>query len=807
MLDFNPNPEIQNLKSIWHYPPARPANPALSAAIGGHPLVAEWLMQRGLTTPEAAIAFLDPDRYTPSAPTALPELEQAAERLYRAIMRHEKIAVWGDFDADGQTATTLLVSLLRDLQADVIHYIPNRLTESHGIQIDSLNRLIDQHIHVLLTCDTGIAEHEAIAHAKAHALTVLVTDHHDLPDELPRADALVNPKRLPMDHPLQALPGVGVAFKLAQQVLHVAGEEDRANDYLDLVALGIVADVAELTADTRYLLQRGLDRLRHTTRLGLQTLMALAKVDAANVSAETIGFSLGPRLNALGRLGDANLAVELLTTSNLTRARIIASQIEGLNTQRKLLMDQVYSSAQEMIAKDSALLDDSVLVLHNPHWHSGIIGPVANRLAQQYQRPVVMLVTRDNGIAHGSARSIPGVNIIQALRMCHAHLNNVGGHPGAAGLSLPIDNLPTFRRALSEAVDSVRDTTVQQGLTIDAEVSFDQITLELAKEIDRLAPFGAGNPPITLATRNVTLEHERTFGRKSEHREVIVADQQGRTQTMIWWRGAEADRPEGRFDVAYSIKSANYRGEQALSIEWIDFQIAVAPAIEVAAPPGIEVIDWREKNLATVALEDFGPPQKPLPSIVVWADGAHVAPFPVTRRYDLTAADTLVIWSAPCGWRELSHAIERVRPKTIYLCNADSSDDRFEPFITRLAGLLKHDVNRRDGHVEVARLAAALGQRLITARKGIEWLEDTGEIRVREWGEDQVIIARGDGHKSDEADNLKSELRVLLSETAAWRAYYRRMNVEPIKSIAQQPASPTLLPAQAKGAGTSSNIE
>jgi single-stranded-DNA-specific exonuclease len=768
---------------MWSILKPQPIDPSLSTAIGGHPLIAELLMRRGLTTPEAAVAFLDPDRYTPSAPTALPDLELAADRLYRAITRGEKIAVWGDFDADGQTATTLLVSLLRDLRADAIYYIPHRLTESHGIKIDPLNRLIDQHIHVLLTCDTGIAEHAAIAHAKAHDVTVLVTDHHDLPDELPKADALINPKRLPIDHPLRSLPGVGVAYKLAQQMLHLAGEDERTQEYLDLVALGIVADVAELTADTRYLLQRGLDRLRRTMRLGLQTLMTFAKIDASNLSAEHIGFGLGPRLNALGRLGDANLAVELLTTANLTRARILVSQIEGLNNQRKLLMDQITSAAQEIIAKDSALLDYSALVLSQPHWHSGVIGPVANRLAEQYQRPTVLLVAGDKGIAYGSARSSPGVDITTALRMCHAHINNVGGHPGAAGLSLPIDNIPIFRAALSKAIDAIRDTSaIRKGLFVDAELPLDQVTLELAKEIERLAPFGEGNPQVTLATRGVTIEHERTFGRKGEHRQVIVADESGRTQTMTWWRGAEADLPAGRFDVAYAIKSTDYRGEQALSIEWIDFQIAVIPAIEAAAPAiEIEVIDWRDReNLAKARSV------KPSPGWIVWADGQHTTPLSIVRRYDLTEANTLVIWSAPCGWRELNYAIERVKPKTIYLCNVDPMEDRIEPFLTRLGGLLKHDLNKRGGHVDVARLAAAWGQRLVTARKGIEWLEDIGEIRVLEWSEDQIVIAKGDGQKSDDADAIKSELHVLLAETAAWRAYYQRMAIEQIKAIGRR---------------------
>jgi single-stranded-DNA-specific exonuclease len=312
---------------MWIFPEPLAIDSAFANAVGGDPLVAQLLARRGIVTPESAAALLDADRYVPTQPFELPDLAVAADRLYRAATRGEKIAVWGDFDADGQTATTLLVSLLRDLQADVIFHIPQRLTESHGIKLEPLKQLLDQRVNVLLTCDTGIAEHEAIAFARAQGVSVLVTDHHDLPDELPRADALINPKRLPSTHPLRSLPGVGVAFKLAQQVWQLAGEPDRADEYLDLVALGVVADVAELTADTRYLLQRGLDRLRHTQRLGLQAVLTLARIDATNLASEHIGFGLGPRLNALGRLGDANLAVELLTTANLTRARILASQL------------------------------------------------------------------------------------------------------------------------------------------------------------------------------------------------------------------------------------------------------------------------------------------------------------------------------------------------------------------------------------------------------------------------------------------------------------------------------------------------
>lgn len=766
----------------WLSPPPVTPSPALIAAVGGQPLVATLLAQRGLSTPAEALGFLDPDHYRPAPPADLPDLAFAAERLYRAITRGEKIVVWGDFDADGQTATTLLVSLLRDLRADATYYIPRRLTESHGIKLPALHRLLEQHIDVLLTCDTGISEHAAIDEARARGVTVLVTDHHDLPEELPAADALVNPQRLPPDHALRHLPGVGVAFKLAQQVLHLAGEDARADDYLDLVALGIVADVAEQRADTRYLLQRGLERLKRTSRLGLQALMQQAQLDLDTLTAEHIGFQIGPRLNALGRLGDANLSVELLTTTNLTRARILAAQLDGLNNQRKLLMDQIYAAAQEQIAADDALLDYAALVLINPHWHSGVIGPVANRLAEQYQRPVVLLVDGGDGTARGSARSVAGVDITAALKRCGAHLNNVGGHPGAAGLSLPVDNLPVFRRALSDAVKAIRDTTVETGTRIDAELTLDQLTLDLAREVERLAPFGEGNPRVTFATRAVTVERSRTFGRKSEHREIVIADETGRTQALTWWRGAGLDLPDSRLDVAYAIKSSNYRGEVALNVEWIDYQISSAPTIEIVPALHIKVIDWRSQPGAQLAAQLQ-------PDWLIWADGPAAPLKQAVRRYDLPEAETLVIWSAPCGWRELEYAVQRVKPQTVVLCDADGADDGVEAFLKRLAGLLRHDLTRRGGRVDLARLSAALGQRLVTARKGVERLEANGQLRVVEWGDDRVTVEAHHGEPRAEAEDVLAELKVLLAETAAWRANYRRMPPGPIEALGRRSRS------------------
>ena len=368
----------------WLFLPQVEPSPALRDAVGGHPLVAQLLAQREIDTPEKALPFLDSAAYTPAPSTALVGLERAAYTLFDAIRQGRNILVWGDFDVDGQTSTTLLVAALQELAAPqrIRFHVPNRFSEGHGIRPWKLHEFLREPTfqpHLLLTCDTGIAEAEGIGIAKDAGLTVVVTDHHDLtvefadaePGAAPpcaesaavagvhsvrRADAIVNPKFLRGDNPLRTLPGVGVAYKLVQQLYELAGDPDGAAQFLDLVALGIVADVAEQLHDTRYLLQVGLDKLRGTERIGLKALMHNARISPDRVDAGSIGFQIGPRMNALGRLDDATVAVELLTTDDAMRAGQLAAQMERLNNERRLLTSQITQTAFDMLERNSALL-------------------------------------------------------------------------------------------------------------------------------------------------------------------------------------------------------------------------------------------------------------------------------------------------------------------------------------------------------------------------------------------------------------------------------------------------------------------
>ncbi|NUM45991.1 MAG: single-stranded-DNA-specific exonuclease RecJ [Anaerolineales bacterium] len=753
--------------SLWLEPTDSPPPAELHTYIGGHPLIAKVLAQRGITSPTEAGSFLDPRLYRPAPASDLPNLSLAADRITLATRNNEAICVWGDFDVDGQTSTTLLVSTLRGLGANVRYHIPVRGRESHGMKVEVVKEVIDAGVQIILTCDTGIAENEAIAYAQSRGVEVIVTDHHTLPEILPTALTLVNPQMLDPDHPLRNLPGVGVAYKLAEELYRRAGRAGEAEDLLDLVAMGIVADVAVQRADTRYLLQKGLERLRNTERLGLQMMFELAELKQGQVSEAHIGFALGPRLNALGRLGDANPIVEFLMTKDLAVARVVAQQLESLNAERKLLTSQIYQGALAQIEQDPSLLDFAALVVHHPTWEAGVIGIVAGRLAERFHRPAVVLT--GEGIARGSARSVEGVNITEAIAAQKGMLFTFGGHPMAAGVSLEADRIPAFRRALSTGVELLRGGAVREPLRIDAFLPLADLSLGLVEEIGRLAPFGAGNPALTLATRNLKVKSSTIMGRTKEHMQVFVEDEAGEVQKVFWWNGADNPLPEGRFDLAYTVRASDYRGERQLQIEWVEARAGEREMLEVPAPrvSQVERVDCRnEVNPLGVlqALQARG--------VQVWAEGEARAEVQGVDRWGLVPAEELAVWTNPPGPREWEAVFSRVAPEKVYVFARGAEVDRAEEFLRRLAGLLKFAVRTQEGQVELARLAAATGQREETVQKGVEWLIEK-ELFVRN---EEKKLEAGGGLGAVSA-GTEAALRRLLEETQAYRRFWENAHI------------------------------
>ncbi|MCX6038060.1 MAG: single-stranded-DNA-specific exonuclease RecJ [Chloroflexi bacterium] len=738
-----------------------------------HPLVAQTLVRRGMSTPEAARAFLDPEAYSPAPAADLPGLTAAAERVERAIRSRASICVWGDFDVDGQTSTTVLVQTLHALGADVTYHIPVRGRESHGVNLPHLKEIIDQGAKLILTCDTGITAHAAGEYARTRRVDMVITDHHDLPESLPQAFAVVNPKLLPPEHALATLAGVGVAYKLAEELIaRFPSEPCSPAALLDLVALGLVADLAILKGDARYLVQKGLAALRSTQRLGLQVMLEMAELVPANLTEEHIGFMLGPRLNALGRLGDANPAVELLTTTDPGRARLLATQLENYNAQRQLLCNQVTQAAEAQLRADPSLLANPVLVLGHPAWPGGVVGIVASRLVERYRKPAILFSTPANEPARGSARSVEGLNITAAIAAQKDLLLNFGGHPMAAGLALEQGKLPEFYRRLSRTVGKMLGEAAHEEpkLRIDAWLDLTGVTLDLAAALESLAPFGPGNEKLTLATRGLTMQSTTTIGRNKEHLKLAVADEAGNSQTVLWWSGAGETLPEGKFDLAYTVRASDWRGNRQVQMEFVDFRVIETPPVEIKSKKQ-EIVDYRNVKDPLTLLPNF----HNQPSSLVWAEAEARKEVGGKDRNELERADNLVIWTIPPSPEELQVALDTVKPHIVTLVGAHPFLEVTDAFIARLTGLLKYAITHRAGKVTYAELAAATAQRRITVEQGLNWLISRGNIALVHQEDDQLWVAPGKTiNDLGGAARLWVEVQALLAETAAYRAHFKR---------------------------------
>jgi len=742
---------------------------ALRVAVGGHPLVAETLFRRGIELPRQANAFLDPQAYEPTPAFELPDLLPAARLIQQAIDRQDSLCVWGDFDVDGQTSTTLLVEALRGLGANVRYYIPDREAESHGFHARSLRQLLEQGVRLVVTCDTGISGHEAVDLANQSGAQVIITDHHDLPAHLPQASALINPKRLPVEHPLRELPGVGVAYVFAQGCYEFCEAAFPAERFLELAALGIVSDMAIQRKDVRYLLQRGLSALQHTSRPALLSLYALAGIRPEQVDEEQITFGIAPRLNSLGRMANATAAVEFLGSSVSTAAEAFAAGLEQLNANRKLITDQVFHAAAEAI-EASAQMQGPALVITGQDWPKGVLGIVASRLVETFGKPALVLSGSDDGWLGGSARSIPGVDISAAIAAAGDLLERYGGHPAAAGLQMKSANLEDFKRRINAFIHENFGAVEAPALELDAYLSLADLDLGVMRDLARLAPFGPGNPNLVFSSRGHELLETRTFGAGGEHLKLLVGDGSGKTFELIRWRGAGMRLPRTAVDIAYTTRIHRYREVDRLQIEWVDARPAEQPVISlVAAAAGIEIDDWRwdahpEGRLA--ALE-------PALSTQIWAEGHGGGAPDGIGRTGLQVAQRLIVWTAPPDRGTLQAALECTRPEQVIIVAADPGIGLFDAFLRELGGMVKFALRERGGEFRLDSAAEHLASVPGTVRAGLEYLAARGLVEFDADQEIAVQLRAGSG-KTGDLEQAASVVQQQLREAAAFRAFIRK---------------------------------
>lgn len=537
-------------------------------------LIARILLNRGLSGHEDILAFLEPNLERLHPPFALPDLEKAAARLGEAVRQGEAVAVYGDYDVDGLTSTCLLHQFLQELGLPCLTYIPDRLQEGYGLKIPALQEL-SRHVRLLITVDCGISDAAEVAWAKAQGLEVIVTDHHELPPELPPALAVVNPKRGGEDYPFADLAGVGVALLLALGVrAHLREKgwfkkhpEPNLRSYLDLVALGTAADVAPMVGENRILVRQGLKVLEESRRPGLVALKEVAGLEGKPISYRDAVFRLAPRLNAAGRLGQARGALELLLNNDLAQARTQARCLTDLNRQRQGLEEKVLRQALTLL-RAPGMMDRRVWVLAGEGWHPGVLGIVAARLAEGHHRPVA-LVSLTDGRGRGSARSVEGFHLFRGLNACQGVLQRFGGHQFAAGFEVAAGDLELLQEGLEQAFEQqVGPEPLRPTLKVDAQVELGELDSQFYHHLERLRPFGPGNPEPVLACAGVECLTSRVVGEK--HLKVRLA-QNGCLTEAIAFDMASCHPLSGALEVALSPRFSFFRGRLHPELRLLDW--------------------------------------------------------------------------------------------------------------------------------------------------------------------------------------------------------------------------------------------
>ncbi len=522
------------------------------------------LYHRGYTTYQAARAFLQAEPPPGSEnPYLLHGMEAAVDRLARALAHGEPIAVYGDYDADGVTATALLVEVLQELGATVRPYIPNRFDEGYGLNNDALSALHEEGIRLVVTVDCGIRSLAEADHARSLGLDLIITDHHLPGPELPRALAVINPKQPGDPYPEKALAGVGLAYKLAQALLQRLRPEAAATvrDHLDLVALGTVADLAPLVGENRHLVRSGLHRLRQPRRQGVFSLIRVAGLQPERLTATHIGFMLGPRLNAAGRLESALAALSLLLARSPAEAGPLALQLDRQNRERQRLTREVEQAA-ERLALDGQDEVPLLLFAAHPDFNPGVVGLAASRLVERYYRPA-LVAQRGPEYTKGSARSIPEFHITRALEGCAHLLEHYGGHAAAAGFTLRTERVPELVACLqAHAAEQLAHLDLRPVLKADAEVSLADLTPDLLDALRWLEPTGFGNPRPRFVARGVQVLSARTVGDEGRHLKLIVGDGRGRHEAIAFRQGERLEDLPPTIDILFTFEWNEYNGRR-----------------------------------------------------------------------------------------------------------------------------------------------------------------------------------------------------------------------------------------------------
>jgi len=560
--------------AIWVVNPPRPEAEVLAQALSLPPAIARVLVNRKILTEEAARAFLFGDIAALYDPYLMKGMDRAVARIEKAVAKGEKILVFGDYDVDGVLSTVMLMKALTSLGAKVEYFIPERLTDGYGIKDEHVEIPVQKGAGLVISVDCGIKAVEFTARAKQKGIDVIITDHHRPGETLPDAVAVLNPVLADSGYPDGSLAGVGVAFKLIQALLEKSGKAAGLPHYMKLVSIGTVADVAELKGENRVFVKLGLKGLRNVSNMGLRSLIEACGLGNRKISEGDIGFRIGPRINAAGRMGMTDLAVRLFFSESSEESQALVRKLDDLNAQRQKTEEKIFNDARERIEERGLDKKYKCLVLGSPDWHRGVIGIVASKLKDRFNRPVVLFVY-ENGKAYGSGRSIPEVPLIDFLEDCRHLFLSYGGHKLAVGCTLPTERMAAFKEALNPLAEArISEDNLTRKIKIDGPLEFAAVDDRFLETFALLFPFGVGNPkPLFLAENVEVISEPQVLQRKHLK---FLARQNGRVLEALGWDKAEwrhVVRRGSRVSLAFSLMMSEYLGVQKVSLSIEDLKI------------------------------------------------------------------------------------------------------------------------------------------------------------------------------------------------------------------------------------------
>lgn len=564
----------------WEYrPDTTSLSESLAQSLSLHPLVIQILVNRGYSTETSIKEFLENKLGDLPSPFLLRDMQAAVDRIFNAIQRKENIVVYGDYDVDGTVSSSLLLHFFNEIGYPLDFYVPHRMKEGYSLNNEALDKLKKKNCHLIITVDNGISAKDGVAYAQSLGMDVIVTDHHEVPAEIPQCVAVIDPLRAGCDYPDKYICGAGVAFNLMMALRsrlrdegYFAGrKEPNLKEYLDLLALATVADVVPLVGVNRIFVRYGLQQMMRTKWIGLRTLMEVSQVGSP-IQSHHLGFRLGPRINACGRLYDAAMGIKLLTTFDEEEAKSLANQLDRANQDRKIIETKIKDEAIEMCEADPLLENKLGIVLYKAGWHPGVLGIVASRLAEKYARPAVLLGDDEGGILKGSARSYGKVDLIAVIRACDKLLLKCGGHKAAAGLSLKEEFLSEFKLSFDQEVKKqVGEGQLNPYLMLEKSVDLQEIDNQLIKALERLEPFGQGNPEPLFSLKKVQPIKKKIVGQ--DHLKFEITDTTHHLEAIGFGMGKrEEEIDSSPVDLAFSVKVNEFRGQRNIVLHLKDFK-------------------------------------------------------------------------------------------------------------------------------------------------------------------------------------------------------------------------------------------